>query len=599
MKIPLYHHFSSHFCIFAFVIYGKIYALRHSSVLRTILPSKVNKERNHVRLPLTSPWKLCATSTSSDPEYGDAALVDNTFEELFGEMTSVCHQSEGNNGDGEDPAVVVRKNENKHGSYGLPSWLTNRASELGYTNPTLIQQRALRAILNNDDVIIHAQTGSGKTLAYLLPLLSLVDASRAAVQGLIVVPTRELGLQVSRVAKRLAAGSGRHTAARGKIMIMSVLQGSQNKRQRAWAWAEPPHICVGTPEELTKMVKYGGIRYNAVKYVVVDEVDACLLKESSSSPLHILLSRYLSPTFANEFDAILQEQHLTSSVAAAYGIATTTAGSSDARSHVISHGNDRQTVFVSATIPQHNYFRKQCVKNQWVVREPIHICASPGELMPPGLKHSYIVCDSMVSKLGGLRRFLKKEFEVGKLKRVLIFCDSDRPMEEMAQVLSKDLNGLVCREGWETSPNDTNFKDDITTLVSILRLEASLSARASAMAIFQDTVQLENDQTNKICEKIVPESVVDMKNSNNKVRILFCNDLAARGLDITDVSHVINFDMPKDSDSYIHRGGRAGRLGRPGFVVTLIISSQEFILERLANKIGLSIRCISRQKPIP
>jgi superfamily II DNA/RNA helicase len=118
------------------------------------------------------------------------------------------------------------------------------------------------------------------------------------------------------------------------------------------------------------------------------------------------------------------------------------------------------------------------------------------------------------------------------------------------------------------------------------------------MAIFQDTIQLENDQGNKIREKVVSESVVNM-NSNNKVRILFCNDLAARGLDITDVSHVINFDMPKDSDSYIHRGGRAGRLGRPGFVVTLIISSQEFILERLANKIGLSIRCSSRQKPIP
>jgi superfamily II DNA/RNA helicase len=204
----------------------------------------------------------------------------------------------------------------------------------------------------------------------------------------------------------------------------------------------------------------------------------------------------------------------------------------------------------------------------------------------------------MVSKLGGLRRFLKKEYEVGKLKRVLIFCDSDRPMEEMAQVLSKDLNGVVCREGWETSHNDYIFKDDITTLVSILRFEESLSARASAMAIFQDTIQLENDQGNKIREKVVSESVVNM-NSNNKVRILFCNDLAARGLDITDVSHVINFDMPKDSDSYIHRGGRAGRLGRPGFVVTLIISSQEFILERLANKIGLSIRCSSRQKPIP
>lgn len=586
-----YHYLSPHFCIFPFIL-GKTYAFRHSFVLHTILNGIVKNERNHVRLPSTPPWRLCVKSSpQSESDYGDATLLDSTFEELFGVQ-------EGTKGDDDEHAVIVRRNDNPNVPNGLPSWLTNRASELGYRNPTIIQQRALESILQNEDVIIHAQTGSGKTLAYLLPLLSIVDASRAAVQGLIVVPTRELGLQVARVAKRLAAGSGRHTTARGKIMVMSVLQGSQNKRQRAWAWAEPPHICVGTPEELTKMVQHGAIRYNAVKYVVVDEVDACLLKESSSSPLHLLLSRYLSPTFANEVDAMLHEHHWTSSVAAAYGIATTTAGASDVRSHIISHGNDRQTVFVSATIPQHNYFRKQCVKNQWVVREPIHICASPGELMPPGLKHSYIVCDSMVSKLGGLRRFLKKEFQAGKLKRVLLFCESDRPMEEMAQVISKDLNGVVCREGWETVPTVDRYKDDYTTLVSILRFEESLSARASAMAIFQENFQLENDEGNKIREKDTTESLMDM-HSNKKVRVLFCNDLAARGLDISDISHVINFDMPKDSDSYVHRGGRAGRLGRPGFVVTFIISSQEFILERLANKIGLSIRCISRQKPIP
>jgi ERCC4-related helicase len=184
------------------------------------------------------------------------------------------------------------------------------------------------------------------------------------------------------------------------------------------------------------------------------------------------------------------------------------------------------------------------------------------------------------------------------LKRVLLFCESDRPMEEMAQVISKDLNGVVCREGWETIPTVDRDKDDYTTLVSILRFEESLSARASAMAIFQENFQLETNEGNTIREKDTSKSSMDL-HSNKTVRVLFCNDLAARGLDISDISHVINFDMPKDSDSYVHRGGRAGRLGRPGFVVTLIISSQEFILERLANKVGLSIRCISRQKPIP
>ena len=147
--------------------------------------------------------------------------------------------------------------------------------------------------------MIQSQTGSGKTLSYLLPLFSKIDPSRAAIQALIVVPTRELGLQVARVAKRLAAGA----SGKDKVMVMSILQGSQHKRQRAWAWAEPPQVVIGTPEELTNMVRYGGIRYNAVQYVVVDEVDACLLNNagsmstnlSGSGPLHELLSRHLSP----------------------------------------------------------------------------------------------------------------------------------------------------------------------------------------------------------------------------------------------------------------------------------------------------------------
>ena len=157
-------------------------------------------------------------------------------------------------------------------------------------------------------MVVQAQTGSGKTLAYLLPLLSGIDASRAAVQGIVVVPTRELGLQVSRVARRLAAASGPDNEAGGRIMVMPVLQGSANRRQRAWAWSEPPHVVVGTPEELGKMVGLGGIRYNAVGFVVVDEVDACLLNNGgsyaneaaslpSAGPLHELLSKYLSPTY--------------------------------------------------------------------------------------------------------------------------------------------------------------------------------------------------------------------------------------------------------------------------------------------------------------
>jgi superfamily II DNA/RNA helicase len=131
-------------------------------------------------------------------------------------------------------------------------------------------------ILETKDAVVQAEAGSGKTLCYILPILAQMDPSRSAVQALIVAPTRELGLQVARVARRLAAGNSlddleqdddpNDPKTRNKrILIMSVLQGSQNRRQRAWAWAEPPHVVIGTPQELNNMLCLGVIkRCNAI-----------------------------------------------------------------------------------------------------------------------------------------------------------------------------------------------------------------------------------------------------------------------------------------------------------------------------------------------
>ena len=476
---------------------------------------------------------------SSYETFGDAALSDQTFGELYSPDS-------------------------------LPTWLTERCAELGWTYPTLVQQRALNDILKGNDVVIQAQTGSGKTLAYLLPLLAKIDPSRAAIQALIVVPTRELGLQVARVAKRLAASSG---DGQKKIMIMSILQGSQHKRQRAWAWAEPPHVVIGTPEELTNMVRYGGIRYNAVQYVVVDEVDACLLNNAGSmssnlsgaGPLHELLSRHLSPTFEvpNRMEDL------------PFGNLQMEGGRTP---RPISR--NRQTIFCSATIPQHRHFMKQCVQNQWTVQEPLHVCASPGELLPPTLQHAYMVCASQDKKLAALRRLLKK---IPKLGKVMIFCEPNRPMEEMARVLAKDWeHGIFWQEGYGPAEEAT-----ADAVISVLRYEDSLSKRASAMLGF-----LGSDGGSIEGRRFHDEE--EMNDDN--VRILFSTDLAARGLDVTDISHVINFDLPHESDTYVHRGGRAGRFGRKGMVLSLVTEDQEFVLQRLANKLSLEMKCIARQQ---
>lgn len=114
-------------------------------------------------------------------------------------------------------------------------------------------------------------------------MLATVDPTRAAIQAVIVVPTRELGLQVASTLKQLGKGSP------DKISVMSVVEGSQNRRQQLWATAEPPHIVVGNPRALQRIVEMGRLRLNSVSVVVVDEVDACLLGHETKQVGHLNL----------------------------------------------------------------------------------------------------------------------------------------------------------------------------------------------------------------------------------------------------------------------------------------------------------------------
>jgi superfamily II DNA/RNA helicase len=541
-----------------------------------------------------------AVSASQGPSRldndNDARLCDATFAELYNDI--------------------------------LPTWLLDRLTACGYIHPTLIQKVALDTILRDrEDAVIQAQTGSGKTLTFLLPILAQVDPTRAVVQALIVVPSRELGLQVGRVAKRLAVNAvtmeydsssssssaekydnpddiaatpsnSTTSSNKNKLTIMTVLQGSQNRRQRAWAWADPPQVIIGTPKELCDMVRLGGIkRYNSVKYLVVDEVDACLLNNAgtltsklSSTSLHELLSKHLSPSFNDGDDS--SNAAVDEDISNEFMQQSSRGGSKGSPSRPLS--KTRQTIFCSATVPQHRHFMKQCVQNQWILsKTPKHVCLRSGEqLLPPTLDHAYMVAATSEMKLAALRRILQKITSNGSVKKVIIFAEPQRPLEQMAEVVAKDLKGIL----WKEVYGSKEFAE-ATSLVGVLRYEDSLSKRAAAVQSFTGegvaSLPLSSHEWKGYSRASIEE---EDKDNTVKLRVLFSSDLAARGLDIQDISHVIHLDLAPDADTYVHRSGRTGRFGASGQVISIITPEQEFVLNRVANKLFLEMECIARQK---
>ena len=707
--------------------------LLESSSSSEILELSNNNHRDHV----DDDNGMAAASYET---WGDGNLLSETFMELYSvsNTTTDCAES-----------TIRRRLPH------LPEWLLTRAENLGYIHPTMMQRLALDVLLprmeistsisynnNNDetmengevieeveqeveahDVILHAQTGSGKTLAYLLPTLCDIDPSRQVLQAVIIVPTRELGLQVVKIARRLAGGGagsisgemsaqidddddeeedydvydddneGEHiapssslendmtenasttltptlttaaemapTVRRKKIIIMPILQGSTNARVRGWAKSEPPHIMVGTPEELCALLSRFVRRDNddfvkSVSTVVVDEVDACLSSwrgggggagsgGSQGGALHEVLSKYLSPNCVDHRDGgdDIDDADFYNGRRRRRRSRRESTGTQSQQEQFQQHLRRRRTIFASATIPQHNHFAKSCVRNGWTLQEPtiVTVGAGPGGtvgVVPPTLEHVYVVCKDVNSKLGGLRRWMKKELLLEKekkegdifsnqsniAKRVLIFCNDSKPkqLEELARALSEDWNGVMWKEGSSSTNGSIDgmgmSENNYDSVISILRLSDTPGARAAAMAGFRgpyvnsvgigrgksvasvsedESVGHDDDGQLVNGRRVGGVGGVD----DGKLRILLSTDLAARGLDVPDVTHVVNFDLPDSGgrggewyDAYVHRGGRAGRLGRKGKVMTLITPEEEFVMGRLANRLSLDLKCVARQ----
>ncbi len=358
---------------------------------------------------------------------------------------------------------------------GLRKEVLRGIEEAGFKHPTTIQAKLIPEILTGQDVLGQAKTGTGKTAAFGLPMLHALKPEDGAFQGLILVPTRELAIQVDNDLKKL----GKHA----RIRSMPVY-GGQNIRTQAERLAKRPEIIVATPGRIMDMAQRGYVHYNNVRMVVLDEVD-----------------RMLDIGFRDDIRRIL----------------------SSCPKHP-----KRQTIFVSATIS--GDIEKLAHSHAHNAKKVI---ASAGSLTVAMVKQFYMPVERWDK-----RRLLLHVLKHEDPALTVIFCRMKRTVDDVAKYLAA--KGI------------------------------------DVHAIHGDMYQ---SSRNKVIEKL----------RAGDLSVLVASDLAARGIDVEGITHVINYDLPEDPDIYVHRIGRTARAGRDGVAWSFVTPEQGELLTEIELLINAEI----------
>jgi ATP-dependent RNA helicase DeaD len=326
--------------------------------------------------------------------------------------------------------------------------------DLGFGSLFPIQAQAIIPLLEGKDVIGQARTGTGKTAAFGVPMVERLNPEIRKVQGLILVPTRELAVQVSDNIKLFA----KYT----KLKVLPVYGGEPIHRQIR-ALTNGVHIVVGTPGRIIDLLKRGILNLSSVKTLVLDEAD-----------------RMLDMGFIEDIEYIISRTP-----------------------------SNRQTSLFSATIDQ----TVMNVCNKYM-KNPEKILVSKDEIALTQMKQYYMVVNTH-SKYEALCNILR-ENHIGK---AIIFCKTRRGTSAIANKLE--------RNGYNVQPIHAGFTQP---------------QRDRAINAFRD----------------------------GKLKLLVATDVAARGLDIEGITHIINYDVPLEALVYFHRIGRTARMGQEGTAITLV-----------------------------
>jgi len=356
---------------------------------------------------------------------------------------------------------------------GLQPEIQTALDELGYTEPTPIQEQAIPELLAGNDVIGQAQTGTGKTAAFGLPLLQYLDPSSEDVQAIVLTPTRELCIQVTQALRAYAE----HVP----VEIVAVFGGAPIRSQQAQLRAGA-QVVVATVGRMKDLMSRHSLVLTSARYVILDEAD-----------------EMLDLGFIEDVERILRQCP-----------------------------NGRQTGLFSATMPP----PVRRLAEQYMY-EPVTISVTPKQLTVDAIEQAYLEVPGR-EKAEKLIELLRAE----EPEQAIIFCRTKIGAARLEKAL--DRRGLD---------------------VKALHGDMSQGSRDGVMIAFKE----------------------------HRVRLLVATDIAARGLDIEHVTHVINYDVPDTTDSYVHRIGRTGRVGRTGRAITLVTPTQRKEIPRIEREAKVSI----------
>ena len=350
-------------------------------------------------------------------------------------------------------------------SFNLDARLQDGVRSLGFDQPTPIQSATIPSALTGQDILGSAETGTGKTAAYLLPLMQrLLAAKSRTPRALILVPTRELSLQVAAQAKQLASRTDLHVAA----IYGGVGMGDQTSALRRGI-----DIVIATPGRLIDHAERKNISFKAIQVLVLDEAD-----------------RMLDIGFLPDIRRIIAQLP-----------------------------RERQTMLFSATLTT-----DIVSLSSQVTRTPARIQVEK-TTAPEAIDQTLFPVPEHL-KQQVLQQLLLEE----KMESVLIFARTKHRAEKVVKNLQRANIRAVVIHG-----------------------DRSQSQRIAALEDFR----------------------------RGKSRILVATDIAARGIDVQGISHVVNYDAPMQPEDYVHRIGRTGRMQAAGCAYTLVTPTDESMVRRI------------------